>query len=203
MRIAPTRCLQLSPSNRQEILASLLSAAAGQVGNVGVRCQRLSNLSARLDLSDLHEAVTSLGDGLGDGLGTLGLTLGADDVGLALLLGALDDEAGTLGVLLGNLLLLDGLCELAAKGHVCDGDVLKGDVELGSTTGQVALDALGDGLTLGDELGSVELGDDGLEDFVTDGGKNTLIVVGAEVLQVGTRSAENEIIGLRYGSWEN
>jgi len=35
---------------------------------------------------------------------------------------------------------------------------------------------------LGDELGGVELGDDGFEDFVTDGGEDALIVVRAEVL---------------------
>jgi hypothetical protein len=30
---------------------------------------------------------------------------------------------------------------------------------------------------LGDELGGVELGYDGLEDFVSDGGENTLVVI--------------------------
>jgi hypothetical protein len=41
---------------------------------------------------------------------------------------------------------------------------------------------LGDGVALGYELGGVELGDDGLEDLVSDGGEDTLVVVGAEVL---------------------
>lgn len=36
--------------------------------------------------------------------------------------------------------------------------------------------------TLGDELGGVELGDDGLEDFVSDGGEDTLVVVETEGL---------------------
>ena len=35
---------------------------------------------------------------------------------------------------------------------------------------------------LGDELGGVELGDDGFEDFVADGGEDALVVVLAEVL---------------------
>jgi len=35
---------------------------------------------------------------------------------------------------------------------------------------------------LGDEFGGVELGDDGFEDFVTDGGEDALVVVGAKVL---------------------
>lgn len=51
-----------------------------------------------------------------------------------------------------------------------DGDVLEGDVELLGALEQVAADAVGDGFTLGDELGGVELGDDGFEDFVSDGG---------------------------------
>ena len=100
----------------------------------------------------------------------------------AALLGALDDEAGALGVLLGDLLLLDGLGELLAEGHVGDGDVLEGNVELGGAAGEVAADALGDGLTLGDELGGVELGDDSFQDFVSDGGEDTLVVVGTKVL---------------------
>jgi hypothetical protein len=119
---------------------------------------------------------------LGDCVGGLGFALGADDVGLPLLLGLLDDESGALGLLLGDLLLLDGLGELLAEGHVCDGDVLEGDVELARALEQVGADLVGDGLALGDELGGVELGDDGLEDLVTDGGEDTLIVVEAEVL---------------------
>jgi hypothetical protein len=35
---------------------------------------------------------------------------------------------------------------------------------------------------LGDEFCGVELGDDGFEDFVADGGKDTLIVVETEIL---------------------
>lgn len=69
-----------------------------------------------------------------------------------------------------------------------DGHVLEGNVELGGAAGELVADALGDGLALGDELGGVELGDDGLEDFVADGGEDTLIVVGAEVLVNVVRS---------------
>lgn len=39
--------------------------------------------------------------------------------------------------------------------------------------------------TLRDELGGVELGDDRLEDFVPDGGKNTLVVVETKRLRSG------------------
>jgi hypothetical protein len=65
---------------------------------------------------------------------------------------------------------------------VCDGDVLEGDVELARALEQVGADLVGDGLALGDELGGVELGDNGLEDLVTNGREDTLIVVEAEVL---------------------
>ncbi len=69
-----------------------------------------------------------------------------------------------------------------------DGHVLEGNVELGGAAGQLVADAVRDGLTLGDELGGVELGDDGLEDFVADGGEDTLIVIGAEVLAQQVRN---------------
>ena len=65
---------------------------------------------------------------------------------------------------------------------MCDGDVLEGNVELARALEQVRADLVGDGLALGDELGGVELGDDGLEDLVTNGREDTLIVVEAEVL---------------------
>jgi hypothetical protein len=176
----------LSPQAQQEVAAGLATlaacAAAGQVRDVGVPCQHLRNVLLGLDSPDHDQAVTALGHGLGDGVCGLGFTLGADDVGLTLLLGLLDNEARALGLLLCNLLLLDGLCELLAEGHVGDGDVLEGNVELAGALEQVCADFVGDGLALGDELGGVELGDDGLEDFVTDGGEDTLIVVEAEVL---------------------
>ena len=170
----------LWPANVHQQVRPL--AATGQVRHVGVGSQNLRNLPGSLNLSDLDQAIASLGNSLADGLCTLGLTLGADDVGLALLLGALDDEARTLGILLRNLLLLDGLGELLSEGHVGDGNVLERNVELGGALDEVGADALRDGLALGDELGGIELGDNGLEDFVTDGGENTLVVILAEVL---------------------
>ncbi|KUI62671.1 hypothetical protein VP1G_11385 [Cytospora mali] len=126
-----------------------------RLSDVRIARQRLRNLPARLNLSDLDQTIARLRDSLGDGVGTLGLSLGPDDVGLSLLLGLLDDEACPLGVLLRNLLLLDGLGELLAEGHVGDGHVLERDVELGRALQQVRPDALGHGLTLGDELGGI------------------------------------------------
>ena len=63
-----------------------------------------------------------------------------------------------------------------------DRDILEGNVELGGTAQEVGTNAVGNSFTLGDELGSIELGDDGLEDFVSDGGKDTLVVILSEVL---------------------
>lgn len=75
----------------------------------------LTDIPCRLDLAELDESVSGLVEGGGDDGGSLSLSLGADDGGLALLLGLLDDELGTLGVLLRDLLLLDGRRELLSE----------------------------------------------------------------------------------------
>lgn len=90
-----------------------------QLGKVsivpGVVVYPLTNLAGSLNLAELDKGVASLGEGSRDGGSGLGLTLGADNGSLALLLSLLDDELGTLGILLGNLLLLDGGGELLAE----------------------------------------------------------------------------------------
>jgi len=65
---------------------------------------------------------------------------------------------------------------------VCDGDVFERNIELLGAFEKVCTDAIGDGFTLRDEFGGVELSNNGFEDFVADGGKNTFIVVDAEIL---------------------
>lgn len=172
--------IPLTPQTQQEAsaLASILSLSTRQISDVGVRGKSGGDLLAGLDTTDLNQSAASLGDGLADNIGTFGFTLSADDVGLALLLGTLDDESGPLGILLGDLLLLDGPCELLSEGHVCNGDILEGDVELSSALHQVSADTVGDSFTLCDQFGGVELGHDGLEDFVSDGWEDTLIVIG-------------------------
>jgi hypothetical protein len=65
---------------------------------------------------------------------------------------------------------------------VRDGDVFERDVELAGALEKVGADPVGHGFALGDEFGGVELGDDGFEDFVADGGEDALVVVLAEVL---------------------
>jgi len=66
----------------------------------------------------------------------------------------------SLGVLLRDLLLLDGSCEFLAECHVRDRDVLKSDVELLSTLEKVGADAVADCFSLSDQLSGVELGND-------------------------------------------
>jgi hypothetical protein len=66
---------------------------------------------------------------------------------------------------------------------VRDGHIFERDVELASALEEVVPDAVGDGLSLGDELGGIELGHDGFEDFVSDGGEDALVVVQTEVLR--------------------
>jgi len=65
---------------------------------------------------------------------------------------------------------------------VCDGYVLEGDVEFLCSLEQVGADSVGDGFSLCDEFGGVELGYDGFEDFVSDGGEDSFIVILSEVL---------------------
>lgn len=65
---------------------------------------------------------------------------------------------------------------------MCDGDILERNVEFLCAFEEVGPDAVADGFTLGDKLCGVELGDDGFEDFITDGRQDTFIIVLAEVL---------------------
>jgi hypothetical protein len=65
---------------------------------------------------------------------------------------------------------------------VGDGNVLESDVEFLGALEEIGTNAVADSLTLGDEFCSVELGDDGFEDFVTDGWEDTLVVILTKVL---------------------
>ena len=160
-------------------------APARQICHIWISRQSLRNLPARLDPPNHDQPVSSLRHGLGDRVRALGLPLRPNHVGLPLLLRLLDDEPTPLSVLLRDLLLFNGAGEFLAEGHVRDGDVLERDVELGGAAEEVRADAGGDGLPLRDELGGVELGDDGFEDFIADGGEDALVVVETEVLVGG------------------
>lgn len=66
-----------------------------------------------------------------------------------------------------------------------DGDVVEDEVEPPRSAREVFTHETGDHLTLGDELGSVELRDDGLEDFVDDGREDAFVVVGTKFSVAG------------------
>jgi hypothetical protein len=81
-----------------------------------------------------------------------------------------------------NLLVFNSLGELFAECQVGDGNVLEGNVEFLGTFEEVGTNAIADGLTLRDEFCSIELSDDGFEDFVTDGWEDSLVVILTKVL---------------------
>ena len=66
---------------------------------------------------------------------------------------------------------------------MCDGDIFESDVELVGALEEIGADAVGDGFSLCDELGGVELGDNGLKNFVSDRGEDTLVIVEAKILR--------------------
>lgn len=75
------------------------------------------DVSGVLELTQLNVTAALL-DGITNQLGGTGLTLSADDHGLLLLAGLVDNESSTLGFLLGNLLGFDGGGELGREGKV-------------------------------------------------------------------------------------
>lgn len=115
-----------------------------QIRNVRIRCQRLRNVLTSLNPSNHNQPVSGLGHGFANDVRTFGLALCADHVSLAFLLSLFDNEAGPLGVLLGDLLLFDCAGEFFAECHVCDGDVFELDVEFGCAFKQVGADPGGD-----------------------------------------------------------
>lgn len=58
--------------------------------------------------------------------------------------------------------------------------ILQSDVELRCPPQKVCSNPSGNRLPLGDEFGSIELGDNGFEDFIADRRKNTFIVIKSE-----------------------
>jgi len=65
---------------------------------------------------------------------------------------------------------------------VGDGDIFKSNIEFLSALEEVCADPVANGFTLGDEFCSIELGDNGFEDFVANGRKDSFIVVLAKIL---------------------
>lgn len=63
-----------------------------------------------------------------------------------------------------------------------DGDVFESNVEFLRTLKEVGTDTVGDGLSLGDELCGIELGNNRFKNFVSDGWENSLVVILSEIL---------------------
>jgi hypothetical protein len=81
--------------------------------------QNLCNVPCILELPEIN-VTPALLDGVTNQLSGAGLTLGANDGGLLLLTGFVDDESGTLGLLLCDLLGFDCGGELGGEGEVLD-----------------------------------------------------------------------------------
>jgi hypothetical protein len=88
-----------------------------QVDLVARVLQNLGNIPGVLKLSEINVRAALL-DGVTNQLGRAGLTLRADDGGLLLLAGLVDDEGGALGFLLGDLLGFNGSGKFGGEGEV-------------------------------------------------------------------------------------
>lgn len=147
-------------------------------------CQSPSNLPRRLKLPQLQKPLIRL-DSLTNQFRTSSFTLSLDDNALLLLNSLVDQESSTLSNLLSDLLGLDGMGEFGGEGDVSNGNVVENEVEPPRPAGEVFTHKTGDHLALGDELGRVELGDDGFEDFVDDRREDAFVVVGTELSIAG------------------
>ena len=90
---------------------------AVEVDLVCALLQNLCDIPCVLELPEIN-VTPALLDGVTNQLGGAGLTLGADDGGLLLLAGFVDDEGGTLGLLLCDLFGFDCGGELGGEGEV-------------------------------------------------------------------------------------
>lgn len=90
---------------------------AVQVDLVGALLQNLGNVARVLEFSQI-DICPALLDSVTDEFCRAGFSLCADDGGLLLLAGFVDDEGGALGFLLGDLLGFDGGGEFGGEGEV-------------------------------------------------------------------------------------
>ena len=109
--------------SQQEVRAAAL-AARRQVRDAARPRQRLRDLLRGVDASHFNQTRAALLEGPTNNLGGGRLALGADDRGLLLLLGLGNNVSLALGLLLGDLLLLDGAAELLAEDQMRDRDVV-------------------------------------------------------------------------------
>lgn len=69
------------------------------------------------------------------------------------------------------------MSKLWAERNMGDGNVIEDQVESSGSLHQVFSDQSGNHFSLGDQLTCIELGNDGLEHFVYDRGKDSLVIV--------------------------
>jgi hypothetical protein len=112
--LLPRRPLLLVGSRLANVETKTLAV---EVDLVAALLQDLGNIPRVLKLPEVDVGPALL-DGVTNQLGGAGLTLGADDGGLLLLAGLVDDEGGALGFLLGDLLGFDCGGELGGEGEV-------------------------------------------------------------------------------------
>jgi hypothetical protein len=95
--------------------------------------QNGSDVSGILEFTQLNVTAALL-DGVTNEFGGTGFTLSADDHGLLLLAGLVDDEGGTLSFLLGDLLGFDCGGELGREGEVLGNRLAGGSLQMESVT---------------------------------------------------------------------
>lgn len=154
-----------------------VAIGCGDVTDVLVLGKSVGNFPTSLNLLKLDKRIASLAQCLRYGVSSLSLTLGSDDGSLTLLLGFFNDELCAFSVLLGNLLLFDSRGEFLAKSHVSDRNIFKKDVKFFGSVQKVISDPSRNNLSICDQFRGIKLSDSGLQHFVTNGGKDSLIVV--------------------------
>ena len=170
--------------SKKQICSTTSTAAVGvgQVDNIAAVCQLSGNLLGSVDPAHFHNGIASLLHGLGDDGRGLCLTLRPRDNGNPLLLSAFDHSLLSFGLLQCNLLGLDGLHELPAKGEVSNSDVVKLKVKVLGALHHLLLDAPQDLGTFAEQLLGVVLGKDGLEHLISDGGQDALVEIRPQLL---------------------
>lgn len=182
--------LLLSALRRVDIQAQTLGVKV-QLIPTAVLLQNIGDVPCVLDTSQFDVSLALL-DSVTDKLRGAGFTLGTDDGGLLLLTGLVDEESCTLGFLLSDLLcfngggefgrecevLDEGLISMGGKGLEFDlregewcrayrqGNIIEQDIESSSTLRQVISDQACNIVSLGDQLTSIELCNDALQNLI-------------------------------------
>ena len=126
---SPPRRRTADRQPEEQVRAAAL-APRRQVRHAARARQRLRDLLRGVDASDFNQTRAALLEGPRNDLGGGGLALGANHRSLFFLFRFRDDVRLALGLLLGDLLLLDGAAELLAEDEVRDRHVVQNNVEV-------------------------------------------------------------------------